>query len=70
MWGIIDVQQTIACANFLVDAELADKNKLILTGGSSGGFSVLNVLTKVHLIADTEVSLRLDDLRISSQVFS
>ena len=48
-WGVVDVEDCIACANFLCEVGLADKNKLILAGSSAGGFTLLNVLTRSQL---------------------
>jgi dipeptidyl aminopeptidase/acylaminoacyl peptidase len=44
-WGMVDVQDCIDCVNFLVEHELADKNKLAIRGGSAGGYTVLCALT-------------------------
>ncbi|MES2615515.1 MAG: prolyl oligopeptidase family serine peptidase [Bdellovibrionota bacterium] len=48
-WGIVDVEDCLACAEYLCTAGLADKNKLILSGSSAGGFTLLNTLTKSNL---------------------
>lgn len=48
-WGIVDVEDCIACAEFLCTEGLADKNKLILAGSSAGGFTLFNVLIKSNL---------------------
>ena len=43
-WGIYDVQDSITGAQFLVDKGLADPNKLVIMGGSAGGYTVLQAL--------------------------
>lgn len=43
-WGKLDLQDAIEGSQALVDAELADPKKLIIKGGSAGGFTVLNAL--------------------------
>ncbi len=43
-WGIIDVQDCLDAALFLCKIGKADKNKLIISGGSSGGYTVLSAL--------------------------
>ena len=43
-WGIIDLQDAIEGTQALIDARLADPSKLVIMGGSAGGFTVLNAL--------------------------
>lgn len=43
-WGIVDVEDCIAAASFLVDAGRADAERLIIRGGSAGGFTTLAAL--------------------------
>ncbi len=40
-WGVLDVQDTRRAAEYLVSEGLADSNRLILMGGSAGGYTVL-----------------------------
>jgi dipeptidyl aminopeptidase/acylaminoacyl peptidase len=40
-WGVIDVQDTRRAAEHLVSEGLADEKRLILMGGSAGGYTVL-----------------------------
>lgn len=40
-WGIVDVQDTIACVEHLVATGKVDKERVAITGGSAGGFTVL-----------------------------
>lgn len=44
-WGIYDVQDAIYGAKFLVDKGLVDGTKMVIMGGSAGGFTVLKALT-------------------------
>ena len=46
-WGIYDTQDCIAAARYLVDRGEIDPDRLIMRGGSAGGFTSLCVLT-VH----------------------
>jgi dipeptidyl aminopeptidase/acylaminoacyl peptidase len=43
-WGVFDVQDSVSGAQALVDKKLVDGTKLVITGGSAGGFTVLKAL--------------------------
>jgi dipeptidyl aminopeptidase/acylaminoacyl peptidase len=43
-WGIYDVQDSISGAQYLVDRGLADSGKLIIMGGSAGGYTAWQAL--------------------------
>ena len=45
-WGVVDVDDCINAARFLVEQGLGDPNRVSITGGSAGGFTVLLSLTK------------------------
>jgi dipeptidyl aminopeptidase/acylaminoacyl peptidase len=44
-WGIVDVDDSIAATRLLVDRGDADRDRLIIRGGSAGGFTTLSALT-------------------------
>lgn len=44
-WGIVDVDDCVNGAKFLVEKGLADANRLAITGGSAGGYTTLCALT-------------------------
>lgn len=46
-WGIYDVEDAVGGARHLVEIGLADASRLIIAGGSAGGYTVLRALT-VH----------------------
>jgi dipeptidyl aminopeptidase/acylaminoacyl peptidase len=48
-WGIVDVEDCAAAAKYLVERGLADQNRLIIRGGSAGGFTTLAALTSLTL---------------------
>jgi dipeptidyl aminopeptidase/acylaminoacyl peptidase len=43
-WGYLDVIDAAGGAQALIDQELADPNRLVIKGGSAGGYTVLNTL--------------------------
>ncbi|HWQ84287.1 MAG TPA: prolyl oligopeptidase family serine peptidase, partial [Anaerolineales bacterium] len=43
-WGIFDVQDAVSGVNALVELGLVDRDKVIIKGGSSGGYTVLKAL--------------------------
>jgi dipeptidyl aminopeptidase/acylaminoacyl peptidase len=44
-WGIVDVDDNINAARFLVEQGKADADRLIIRGGSAGGYTTLAALT-------------------------
>jgi dipeptidyl aminopeptidase/acylaminoacyl peptidase len=44
-WGIVDVEDAVAGAQAMVAAKKADANRLIIRGGSAGGYTTLAALT-------------------------
>ena len=44
-WGITDVDDCVNGAKYLVKRGLADENRLMITGGSAGGYTTLCALT-------------------------
>ncbi len=44
-WGILDIQDCIAAANYLVETQRADGHSLLIRGGSAGGYTTLCGLT-------------------------
>jgi dipeptidyl aminopeptidase/acylaminoacyl peptidase len=43
-WGLVDVEDTINAARYLVAQDAADPNRLIVRGGSAGGYTTLAAL--------------------------
>lgn len=43
-WGIVDVEDCVNGAKFLVEQGLVDKDKLVIRGGSAGGYTTLAAL--------------------------
>ncbi len=44
-WGITDVDDCVNAARFLVEADRVDGRRLIISGGSAGGYTTLSALT-------------------------
>ena len=44
-WGVVDVEDCVAAATWLVERGLADPDRLAIRGGSAGGFTTLAALT-------------------------
>jgi dipeptidyl aminopeptidase/acylaminoacyl peptidase len=44
-WAVVDVEDCIAAAQYLVKEGKADKNALLIRGGSAGGYTTLCALT-------------------------
>ncbi|MCW2742133.1 MAG: Peptidase, (Acylaminoacyl-peptidase) family [Blastococcus sp.] len=44
-WGIVDLDDVVACARFLADAGRVDPARMAITGGSAGGYTTLAALT-------------------------
>jgi len=44
-WGIVDVEDCRAAAQALVERGLVDKDRIVIRGGSAGGFTTLAALT-------------------------
>ena len=44
-WGVVDIDDCVNAARYLVERGLADGNRLAITGGSAGGYTTLGALT-------------------------
>jgi dipeptidyl aminopeptidase/acylaminoacyl peptidase len=45
-WGVVDVDDCINAARHLVQSGRADADRMVITGGSAGGYTTLMVLTR------------------------
>ncbi len=66
-WGLLDVEDCVAAARFLASSGRADPERLLIRGGSAGGFTALAALTftdtfaagaSLYGVADLEVLAR------------
>lgn len=44
-WGVVDLDDVVACARFLADAGRVDPSRMAIRGGSAGGYTTLAALT-------------------------
>ncbi len=44
-WGIVDIDDCVNAAKYLIENNLADPKRLAIDGGSAGGYTTLSVLT-------------------------
>lgn len=45
-WGVYDMEDAVAAVKFLGDSERADRDRVVIMGGSAGGYTVLHALVK------------------------
>ena len=50
-WGIVDYEDVITTVKYLVNAKVADPKRTFISGGSAGGFTVLNALMHSNVFA-------------------
>lgn len=50
-WGIVDVEDCVSAVEFLIAQGAADPKKIFISGGSAGGYTVLQALTSTSLFA-------------------
>jgi dipeptidyl aminopeptidase/acylaminoacyl peptidase len=44
-WGVVDLDDVVACARFLADSGRVDPTRMTIRGGSAGGYTTLAALT-------------------------
>ncbi|RBY90936.1 S9 family peptidase [Blastococcus sp. TF02A-30] len=44
-WGVVDLDDVVACARYLADAGRVDPRRMAIRGGSAGGYTTLAALT-------------------------
>ena len=44
-WGLVDVEDCVAGARWLIENRNADPKRLMISGGSAGGYTTLRALT-------------------------
>jgi dipeptidyl aminopeptidase/acylaminoacyl peptidase len=56
-WGESDTEDAVGCAKALAEQGLADARRIVIKGGSAGGFTVLNALVRHPGVFKAGVSL-------------
>lgn len=44
-WGVTDIEDCVSAAEYLVDNDQADRERLFISGGSAGGYTALRAIT-------------------------
>ena len=63
-WGIYDTDDCIAAAQHLIDQNLVDKDRVIIRGGSAGGYTTINALTFHNFFAAGAALYGIADLMV------
>ncbi len=63
-WGVVDVEDCIAAAEHLAATGRADPDRMVIRGGSAGGFTVLGALTRADTFAAGACSYGIADLSV------
>ncbi|TMC66946.1 MAG: S9 family peptidase [Chloroflexota bacterium] len=63
-WGVVDVDDSVNGARYVVDRGLADGNRVAITGGSAGGYTVLRALTSTHYFKAGASHFGISDLEV------
>ncbi len=61
-WGVRDVADVAALARHLVQADRVDGDRLLISGGSAGGYTVLMALAKLDIFSAGACSYGVSDL--------
>jgi dipeptidyl aminopeptidase/acylaminoacyl peptidase len=66
-WGIVDVEDAVAGAQFLAERGKADINQLAIRGGSAGGYTVLAAITFTDVFSAGASHYGISDLEALAQ---
>ena len=66
-WGVVDVDDCVNAARYLVDRGRADARRVAITGGSAGGFTVLRALTSSDFFRAGASHFGISDLEVFHQ---
>ena len=63
-WGVVDVKDSVNGARYLIDRGLVDGNRVAITGGSAGGYTVLRALTSTDFFKAGASHFGISDLEV------
>jgi dipeptidyl aminopeptidase/acylaminoacyl peptidase len=63
-WGVVDVEDSVNAARYLIDRGLVDGNRVAITGGSAGGYTVLRALTSTDFFKAGASHFGISDLEV------
>jgi dipeptidyl aminopeptidase/acylaminoacyl peptidase len=61
-WGVVDLEDCVNAARYLAEQGLADPDRLLITGGSAGGYTTICALTYTDVFAGGASYFGLADL--------
>jgi dipeptidyl aminopeptidase/acylaminoacyl peptidase len=64
LWGVVDVDDSVNGARYLIDRGLVDANRVAITGGSAGGYTVLRALTSTDFFKAGASHFGISDLEV------
>jgi dipeptidyl aminopeptidase/acylaminoacyl peptidase len=64
LWGVVDVDDSVNAARYLIDHGLVDANRVAITGGSAGGYTVLRALTSTDFFKAGASHFGISDLEV------
>jgi dipeptidyl aminopeptidase/acylaminoacyl peptidase len=63
-WGVVDVNDCVNAARYLVDRGLVDGHRVAISGGSAGGYTVLRALTATDFFKAGASHYGISDLEV------
>jgi dipeptidyl aminopeptidase/acylaminoacyl peptidase len=63
-WGVVDVNDSVNAARYLVRRGLVDGNRVAISGGSAGGYTVLRALTSTDFFKAGASHFGISDLEV------
>ena len=63
-WGVVDVNDSVNGARYLIDRGLVDRDRVAITGGSAGGYTVLRALTSTDFFKAGASHFGISDLEV------
>ncbi|WP_433326282.1 prolyl oligopeptidase family serine peptidase [Spirillospora sp. CA-294931] len=65
-WGVVDVEDAVACAQALIEGGLADPSRIAIRGGSAGGWTTLAAATQTTVFKAATSYYGISDLQTFS----